>query len=127
MNSLSILFCFLAASVLTSEAFNFLGGYDGDKRWNNDRPGSFWDSDMDSGHGGKSGSKSDHKKKILEELLTKSMYAQFKAYMMMANSYKMLGDSVKLQRITLAQANGGTLGGNFQNSFLGDSMDRIYS
>ncbi|XP_014791055.1 uncharacterized protein LOC106884277 isoform X2 [Octopus bimaculoides] len=127
MNSLSILFCFLAASVLTSEAFNFLGGYDGDKRWNNDGPGSFWDSGMDREHGRKSDSKSNQRKKVLEELLTKSMYAQFKAYMMMANSYKMLGESVKLQRIALAQANGGTLGGNFRNSFLGDSLDRFYS
>ncbi|XP_029656235.1 uncharacterized protein LOC115230163 [Octopus sinensis] len=127
MNSLSIVFCFLAASVLTSEAFDFLGGYDGDKRWNNDGPDSFWRSGMDRGHGGKSDSKNDNKKKMLEELLTKSMYNQFKAYMMMANSYKMLGEGVKSQRIALAQANGGTLGSNFHNSFLGGSMDRFYS
>lgn len=71
--------------------------------------------------------KSKHSKKDLEEMLTKSMYAQFKAYMMMANSYKILGESVKLQRMALAQANGGKLGGHYRNSFIGGSLDRFYS
>ncbi|GAB1604396.1 uncharacterized protein LOC115230163 [Argonauta hians] len=133
MNSFTVLFCFLAMSVMASEAFNFLGGYDGDKKWNTDGRGSFWDMGTDHhnqppGHGSnKQGQKNTDSKTYLEELITRSMYAQFKAYMMMADSYRMLGQSVQLQRIALSEANGGTLGGRFRNAFLGSNFDRFYS
>ncbi|GAB1604397.1 hypothetical protein Ahia01_000721100, partial [Argonauta hians] len=133
-------FIVLAMFVFTSDAFNFLGGYDGDKQAIK-RPhpkshpnffeklgedvGKFWKDLFGDKHkkpqGGdddddlkkKSTTIPDMKGKVnkmptgseVEAMLTKALYTQFKAYTMMADAYRLLGDSVRIQKEVLADIN----------------------